>query len=140
MVVRSAGITGEAVGDIVATHPATSSAIAQVSQGFNQTLMAVYTVPASRTGYILDWSATIERDGANINKSGDVKLMIRPENEVFQTKSTVGLFNNSVQTEFKVPLKVTAKSDIRTNASAAVNATAFSAAFEMLLLDNAVDF
>lgn len=140
MVVRSAGTGEEANGDIVATHTGTTSAIAQVSQGFNQTLMAVYTVPASRTGYMVNWTAGIDRAGINQNRSGDAKLMFRPPGEVFQTKDTAGIFNNYRDRDFKVPLKATEKTDIKVNASAVTNSTAFSATFDLILLDNAVNF
>jgi hypothetical protein len=140
MIIRSAGSIGEAVGDIVATHTGTTSAIAQISQGFNQTLMAVYTVPASKTAYLMSWRVGIDRVGFNQNRSGDVKLMVRPLGEVFQTKDTMGLFNAMHTHEYKVPQKVDAQSDIKMNASAAVNGTAFSGAFDLLLLDNAINF
>jgi hypothetical protein len=140
MVVRTAGSLGECAGDIVATHTGTGSAVAQISQGFNQTLMAIYTVPASRTGYLINWKAGIARAGFNQNRSGDIKFMARPTGEVFQTKDTVGLFNNEQQRVYQVPLKINAKSDIRMNASAAVNGTAFDGSFDLLLLDNAVNF
>lgn len=140
MVIRTAGSMGEAVGNIVATHTGTTSAVAQITAGFNQTLMTIYTVPASRTGYLYQWKASIERSGIAQNRSGDVKLMLRPTGEVFQTKDTIGLFNNADTKEFKIPMKVDAKTDIRTNASATTINTAFSSSFEMLLLDNAVNF
>ena len=140
MVVRTAGSNNEAVGDIVAVHRDTASIIAQVSQGFNQTLMTIYTIPASRTGYMYQWKASIDRAGINQNRSGDIKLMLRPDGEVFQTKDTMGLFNNTDTRKFKVPLKINAKTDIKTNASATANSTAFSSSFEVILLDSAINF
>jgi hypothetical protein len=140
MVVRTAGSIGECAGDIIATHTGTGSAVAQVSQGFNQTLMAVYTVPASQTGYLMNWKAGIARAGFNQNRSGDVKFMVRPYGEVFQTKDTIGLFNDNDQRMYQIPLKINARSDVKMNASAAVNGAAFTGSFDILLLDNAVNF
>jgi hypothetical protein len=140
MVVRSAGSMGEVAGNIDAVHRGTSSGIARISQGFNQTLMAVYTVPASKTGYLHQWRCTIDRDGINQNRSGDVKIEVRPENEVFQVKDTAGLFNNTHVRNYHVPYKVTSKSDIKMSASATAVNTAFSAGFDLILLDNSIEF
>lgn len=140
MVVLSAGSIQESAGNIEAVHGDTGSTLASITQGFNQTLMAVYTIPASRTGYLTNWNASIDRAGIAQNRSGDVKLQVRPEGEVFQTKSTVGLFNDSRERFYSVPLKISAKSDIKVNASAVTNNTAFSAAFDLILLNNDVNF
>jgi hypothetical protein len=50
----------------------------------------------------------------------------------------MGLFNNTDTKEFKVPMRINAKTDIRAQASATTDDTAFSSSFELLLLDNAI--
>ncbi|WP_455218607.1 hypothetical protein [Kaarinaea lacus] len=135
MKVLTAGSIGEAQGNISASHIVTG-VISQINQGFNQTLMAIYTVPASKTGLLYTWTAAVDRDGSTVAKGGDIKLQFREFGSVFQTKDILGLVNDNRQRDYLVPQKIPQKTDIKTQASAAGNDTAFSCTFDIVLLDN----
>jgi hypothetical protein len=135
MKVLTAGSMTEAQGNISASHLVTGK-IAQINQGFNQTLMAIYTVPASKTGFLHTWTASVDRDGSTTAKGGDIKLQFREFGSVFQTKDILGLLNSSRERDYHIPIKIPEKTDIKTQASAAGIGTAFSCTFDILLLDN----
>lgn len=51
--------TAGAVGTITSTEPIAGTVTAQIIDGNNQTLMAVYTVPANKIGYIRYWKYSL---------------------------------------------------------------------------------
>jgi len=115
MVVRSAG-TGEknagviyaGTGTVTAGVPANK--YATIAIGDNQTLMALWTVPAGHTAYLLQKDLTVAT--AQNNKYATIRLVARPEGEVFQTKDKHVLDNNVLHQKYDIPLKFEEKTDI----------------------------
>lgn len=115
MVVRSAG-TGEknagviyaGTGTVTAGVPANK--YATIAIGDNQTLMTLWTVPAGHTAYLLQKDLTVAT--AQNNKYATVRLVARPEGEVFQTKDKHVLDNNVLHQKYETPLKFEEKTDI----------------------------
>ena len=115
MVVRSAG-TGEknagviyaGTGTVTAGVPANK--YATIAIGDNQTLMALWTVPAGHTAYLLQKDLTVAT--AQNNKYATIRLVARPEGEVFQTKDKHVLDNNVLHQKYDTPLKFEEKTDI----------------------------
>jgi hypothetical protein len=132
--VRSAGSDAQNLGDIQAYSNSSSTISAQVSTGNNQTLMAVYSIPASTNGYLTDYYASSLR--SQTSGAVDVAVYIRPFGEVFQVKHV-----NALQTagtsylkhKFEIPLKITEKSDIRLQATSTANNFDVSGGFNLYL-------
>lgn len=108
--------------------------VARITAGFGQTLMAVYTIPAGNTGYLLHKTATGSSD---TDASG--LLMVR----YFGTDSfRVGhafelqLRGGQYDYTFTTPIPVPEKTDIDVRASMRSNNKRITAAFDILLVDN----
>ncbi len=118
----------------------TSKIRAVIQNGFNQTLMALYTIPANVTGYMRDWYASTA--GANKSSNYIVDLYARPFGEVFQLKYKSAIENGGtsyIQHRYQEPEVFTQKTDIAmrvTSTGAGVTGAAISAGFDIVLIDN----
>lgn len=106
----------------------------------NQTQMALYTIPNGKTGYLLDWGASVNRTGVSGNKEADLVLRVREYGGVFQVKQNMSLNNEGTTVrdrEWRGPLVFPAKSDIAVKCLE-VNAsgTGVSSWFDLLLIDD----
>ena len=145
MIVRSAGSGGANAGVIyTGTGTVTSGVPANVYAsingvtGSNQSLMALWTVPAGYTAYLLQYDIS---NGTTSNTPAVCKLIlaIRPYGEVFQSKDVKSLTTGMhVEERFSLPVKVTEKSDIEVRAISSSNSVSFdiSSAFEIVYIRN----
>ncbi|KKK50144.1 hypothetical protein LCGC14_3127950, partial [marine sediment metagenome] len=125
-IVRTAGSTGWNIGTITIRDQDTDVTRASIEPFFNQTLMAVFTIPAGFTGFITSWYT-----GAVVNKDTEVLLFIRPYQEVFQVKRHIHIIGASYGERFDFAEKVEAKSDIEIRAKASGGGGDVSAGFFM---------
>jgi len=128
MKIITAGTNEAGVGSISAVHPSASATMAKIRTPWNQTQMAIFTIPAGKTGLIKRYYG-----GVNIKTVGtaEVSLWIRPENEVFRLNHLQPAnpkFNHSFEED---PLPVAAKSDIKMRASTSVNNMDVNAGFDV---------
>ena len=145
MVVRSAGTGGANAGVIYAgTGTVTTGVPANVYAsvngvtGANQSLMALWTVPAGYTAYILQYDIS---NGTTSNTPAVCKMVlaVRPYGEVFQSKDVKSLTTSMhVEETFSIPLKVEEKSDIEVRALSSSGSVSFdiSAALEIIYIKN----
>ena len=100
---------------------------AQIGVGYNQTLMAIWSVPNDYTAFITSLYASAS---AATSKTIDIGLWVRPYGGVFQIKKLFSIQSGStVQLVYDFPLKVKERSDIRVTANAS-GASAVSAGFD----------
>mgnify|MGYP000104576780 FL=1 len=109
---------------------------ARITAGLAQTLMAVYTVPAGKTAYLL--KLTLGSDKASTNSAMGYSLMSRNSPlSPFRIKGRLySAGGQNILQEYPIPLRFGEKSDIRLDLTAA-QATKVSATFELILVDNA---
>ena len=117
------------VGDIVVQKGGTT--VATIKAGKAQTLMAVYTVPAKKTGYILKGVATCQ---AGADATGDMFVRYFGQDSfrvghTFEVSGTGGEYLY----DFGVPVKIPAKSDIDVRCSVRSNNARVTAAFDIIL-------
>ena len=145
MVVRSAGSGGANAGIIYAgTGTVTTGVPANVYAsingvtGANQSLMALWTVPAGYTAYLLQYDVS---NGTSSQTPAVCKLIlsVRPYGEVFQSKDVKSLTTGMhIEETFAIPQKFTEKSDIEVRAISSSASVSFdiSAAFEIVYIKN----
>jgi len=109
---------------------------AQITNGENQTLMAVYTVPAGHTFYLANGTAT-----HGTSTSGGVfmtiRFMVRAFGGVFRTATKVDISESEVIFPFTFPLVLPEKTDLEVRAICNKNQNnAVSATFEGVLVDS----
>lgn len=136
MKVTSAGSGGEAVGNITATAQTDATVSAQITNRRNQTLMAIYTVPAGKTGYITNIFSSV---GRKATTALEVELYVRPFGEVFQIKMLLSGHSQGsshIQHMNNPYIKITEKSDIKLKATVTTNNSNISGGFDIILIDN----
>ena len=110
---------------------------AKIIEDKAQTLMAVYTVPAGKTGYLL--KLQMGSDKASTNAALKYTLMARDTDNgnVFQIKGiSYAAGGQSVVVEYPVPLKFEEQTDIRVDVIASSGGQTCSATFDLILVDN----
>jgi hypothetical protein len=144
MIVRSAGSGGANAGIIYAgTGTVTTGVPANIyatinGDGSNQTLMALWTVPAGYTAYLMQYDVS---NGTTSNTPAVCKmtLVARPFGEVFQSKDVKSLTTGMhIENTLVVPIKFTEKTDIEVRAVSSSNSVTFdiSAALEIIYIKN----
>ena len=95
------------VGDITArVTSASGTIVAKIDVGYAQTLMAIYTIPAGHTGYILTGDATIDS-----NKNCQVMMYVREFGKAFRI-GHIAEATGHYRYDFLSPLAIPEKSDI----------------------------
>ena len=111
-----------------------------INDGGNQTLMAVYTIPNGKTGYLVEFEASTS--GANKSTNYRMVVKARPFGEVFQYKHVSAISDagsSRIQHFLAIPDIFAAKTDIEitTQAKAAgVTAASVSSGFDLILIDD----
>jgi hypothetical protein len=131
--------SGEPTGNIYVGTGTVSAGVpanifAKINAGENQTLMAVWTVPAGYTAYIL--AASVASGTSSVNKYSEARLKVRPFGGVFQTKEVITFQNTYVETILHMPAVVTEKSDIEIRALTSSSTDAISATFTIVYEKN----
>jgi hypothetical protein len=116
------------VGTITVTVDSTAAAIISPTKG--QTLMAVYTIPAGKKGYLLKLQGNLEKA-----KESEFQLMAKPFGGAFNIKGKFGSSGDVVNYDYPVPLEFDEKTDIEVQVRAGAT-TAAGALFDLILLDN----
>ena len=116
------------VGTITVTVDSKSAAVISPAKG--QTLMAVYTIPADKKGYLLKLQGNLEKA-----KESEFQLMARPFGGAFNIKGKFGSSGDVVNYDYPVPLEFDEKTDIEIQVRAGAT-TAAGALFDIVLLDN----
>jgi hypothetical protein len=123
------------VGDIdIEAGAAGGTTVARITADMGQTLMAVYTVPAGKTGYLYQGTAT-----AQSSADGTGFMMMRYDGQTtFRAGHTFEVEGQGGQYlyDFAFPIPVPEKSDIDIRITTRSNNGRYTAAFDILLVDN----
>lgn len=121
--------TGTITGGIPATI------YAEIPLGENQTLMAIWTVPAGYTMYI--YRGTFSAASNNAAQYILGKFMVRNFGGVFRNAADVTANSNVIPYDFEIPLAVPEKSDIEARAIALAGTNFYTtASFEGIYIKN----
>ena len=126
MVTANTGLTN--VDEIRIQNGGTDEAI--IKAGAGQTLMALYTIPAGKTGYLLKVNGSIDA-----NNDALFRLYARPFGGAFNVKGQFGVFASGFNYDYPVPLKFEEKTDIEVKALSQNNVGG-GAIFDLILVDN----
>jgi hypothetical protein len=101
---------------------------AQFSAEMQQTLMAVYTIPAGYVGYLISGNLSSQKD-----KDITSKLMMRAQGGVLRTKGLVLTPGTPFQRTWSIPQRIPEKTDIEIRAKAGATGPV-AAGFEIVLV------
>lgn len=140
--VASAGSVGTNVGDVTVSTGAsgTGTILAQIGLigtgttfGMGQTQLALYTIPAGKTGYLTNWNV-----GAGVyNDSVTASLYTREIGNglVFRNRDTMDVPGGFHQRIYQVPFALPEKTDIEVRAIASTGSKV-SSSFDIILFDD----
>ena len=120
--------------DIHASGGATS--YAQILGANNQTLMAVYTVPANCTGYVVKYNLSAQNTSSASDIGFTAQLRTREYGKVFRVKEITSVnTTSSIEQDMPFPLKLEPKTDILFNiVNANGNNGSVNADFDLALI------
>ncbi len=124
--VLSAGDSGWNEGTISVKNNADAVTLLTIEPKMSQTLMALFTIPAGYTGYILSWYVA-----TGLAKVTSALLCVRPFGQVFQLKRYIELYQSSYQERFDFPNPIPEKSDITLRAMATGGGGTLSGGFSL---------
>lgn len=107
-----------------------TTVVTEISAGYGQTLQCFYTIPAGKTGYLMNIHAS-----ASKNQETILSLFAKPFGGAFRSQMVMALYQNNQQLDFPVPLKFTEKTDLDLRVNGSSNAT-IAADFSIILVDN----
>lgn len=143
MIIRSAGSGGENAGVVYAGTDTVTAGVpankyATIAIGDNQTLMALWTVPAGYTAHLMQKNMTVAT--TQNNKYATIHLAARPLGEVFQVKDKHVIENATLSQHYDIPLKFEEKTDIevRCVGDSAGADIAVSAGLDLIYIKNEV--
>ena len=124
--VLSAGSELDNAGSLQVKHSTT--VIAQISIGYNQTLMAVYTIPAGYHGgaFLVNWHANIGK-----LKDAEFSLWVREYGGVFQVKDLARVYQAAIERDYQIALHVPERADIEIRAVSENASTPVAAGFDL---------
>ncbi len=129
--------TSDLVGNVCAINTGNTVDYACIDNGNNQTLMALYTIPNGKTGYLLQGTNSLYGIARDYALNG--KMAMRPYGGVFQLKRTFALDSEGTSflvMGFPLPGKIPAKTDIKVSAMSIGKTGGVNTTFEILLVDN----
>ena len=103
----------------------------------NQTLMAIYTIPAGKTAYIKSWFGALS--SAKASSFNNLEMKARPFGGVFQLKHTSTLSSagsSRIQHDYYVPQEFPARTDFIMRSDSSINDNAVSAGFDLIMIDD----
>lgn len=120
---KNAGIIYVGYGNITTGKPATVQA--SIVAGVNQTLQAIYTIPAGKTGYLFHFTASS-------SAVGEVRIYRRDFGGVFRINRNF-VITTDVDRYLDLPIKIPEKSDIEIRGLANTSTVKMSATMEIVL-------
>lgn len=121
---------------ITLVNDADTTLYAIIGTGENQTLMAIYTVPAGRTAYMTNYYAHVN-PGTNLDPTAmPFRIWSRDNAQLFAPQIThkFGLISGSYQHFFTPHKKFTEKTDIYMTAQPVGKAADVTAGFDLILI------
>lgn len=123
------------IGTVQCVNDADSVIYARVAIGNNQTLMAQYTIPLTKTGYLIHGSASISDQNRSVAAAG--RFESRPFGGVFQLKNTFGVTDASILNfPYQLPSKIPAKTDLQILGKGSATGVSVNGTFAILLVDD----
>ncbi len=134
-VIRHAGSSGSNAGIITTNQSTTTANIFSIMpMGYNETMIAAYTIPAEQEGHMTDWFATLS---SKTSAKCNVRLLARHPGEVFRIIEELSIHasgTSSMYRRYTVPKnELMQGTDIKVMADTNTNNTAVSAGFDLIL-------
>ena len=136
MIVQSTGNSNYNEGIIYAGTGTVSSGVpanvyATIPVEYNQTMMAVYTVPNNKTAYMTMFYAQPDD-----SKGFQTQLLCGDESGIFIIRNQLHAYETQANFQYRPYLKITEKQDIEIRVKIGVGTAEFGGGFSLILVDN----
>jgi hypothetical protein len=136
MIVQSVGSSGYNEGIIYAgtgtvTLGVPANIYAEIPSQYNQTMMAVYTIPNNKTGYM-----TLFYAQPDDSKGFQTQLIFTDESGIFRVKNELHAYQSISSFNYKPYLKIEEKTDIELRIKIDQGTAEFGGGFSIILVDN----
>jgi hypothetical protein len=104
------------VAGLVNLHPSGNRSIdyLKINDGDNQSLMAIYTIPANYTGYLVAYEMSAHNSQSSSDIGYNVKIKVREFGKTFRTQGSDSFgTSDSLQKSLTFPIKLLPKTDIK---------------------------
>ncbi|RLI45232.1 hypothetical protein DRO61_10980, partial [Candidatus Bathyarchaeota archaeon] len=132
----TAGSTGHNEGEITVAQSVSIAVIfAIIPITYNTTMIAAYTIPAGKTGYIMSQAGSLSNKQT---AAADMRIQVRGPGEIFTVGGQIALNSQGtgfIERHFPIPKGIPEKTDFFIEGSA-TSTIAISAFLEILLIDN----
>ena len=138
MFILTAGSTGRNLGNIDATADVDGTVTARISINNNQTTMAIYQVPADKTGFLYQSYTNLHKVGG-ATTFADSALMLKEFGGVWRLQDSLDLAiegGGTVRHPYTAPVLLPAKTYVKMVANPSKDAQDISAGFDLILVDN----
>ena len=105
------------------------SDVARISADQGQTLMAVYTIPRGKKGYLLKFQGSLSK-----NQEANFQLRTKNNGGSWNVKALWGTFSQSVNYDYPIPLEFSEETDIQIRGKAGATSE-MGAIFDLVLVD-----
>lgn len=105
---------------------------AQIDVAHQQTMQAIYTIPAGYTGYLQSLSVGLQSK----DKDAEVKIDVCEFGGVQRTRDYLSFSQNFIEKHYPVPLAFPEKSDIKLQAKITGADTLMSGTFDLIIVAN----
>ena len=134
--VLTAGSSRENEGDIyfgtgTVTAGIPANVYMEIPDGYNQTMMAVYTIPANKTGYMTMFYASPDD-----SKGFQTQLISGNGNDVHRVRNELHAYQVQAAFEYRPYLRIPEKTDIEMRAKIDNGTAEFGGGFSLILIDN----
>lgn len=130
--INRAFVTGSTATSNVVRIQINGSNQAQIDVAHQQTMQAIYTVPADKTAFLQILSMGL----LTKDKDVEARLAVTEFGGVERTRDYLTFSSNFIEKHYPIPLKFPQKSDIKLQAKVTGSDTTMSGTFDLVIVDN----
>ena len=136
MIIQTAGSSNHNEGIVYAGTGTVTSGVpaniyAEIPAQYNQTMMAVYTIPANKTGYMTTFYASPDSQA-----SFQTQLMCGNSDGIMRVRNQLHAFQTQAMFNYRPYLKIDEKTDVELRCAVGTANTEFGGGFSLILIDN----
>ena len=141
--VINSGSIGTNAGNILLSCSVTANVLAEIGvdgggagAGRGQTFMALYTIPAGKTGYLTQWTVGAGKQNTDAIAFIMQRNPLDPSDGAWTAKDIITVSATTYKKDYMIPIRIPEKHDIEVRAYSGTNNSLVSSTFNLILIDN----
>jgi hypothetical protein len=104
--------------------------------GRGQTFMALYTIPAGKTGYLTQWTVGAGKANTDAIATFMVRNTLLVGDGAWNARDIITVSATTYSKDYKIPMQIPEKHDIEVRAYSSINNSLVSSSFNLIIVDN----